>query len=85
MGSFKHPRFFDPLAADHIRSVYNEIMDVLERQEALSLDVADRELKAAIIREIIKLFTDGTPPQYWKSKVLSSLPLWQLDLKQLEA
>ena len=75
MGSFKHPKFFDPIAADRIRTVYQEIMDALESQNALSLALDDHELKAAIIRRLIKLFTDGTPHQDWKSEVLRTLPL----------
>ena len=75
MGSFKHPNLFDPIAAGQIRTVYYEIMDVLEGQDVLSLDLGDRELRAAIIRQLINVFTDGTPRQDWKSKVLTSLPL----------
>jgi hypothetical protein len=75
MGSFKQPKSSDPIATDRIRTVYHEIMDALESQNVLSLDLDDHELKAAVIRRLIKLFTDGTPHQDWKSEVLRTLPL----------
>jgi hypothetical protein len=75
MGSFENSKFFDPLAADQIRTTYNEIIDVLEKHDLLTPDLQGRELQAAIIRRLIKLFSDGTPHQYWKLKVLRTLPL----------
>jgi hypothetical protein len=39
------------------------------------LDVEDDELKSVIIRALIRLYMDGTPPRDWKTKVLSGLPL----------
>jgi hypothetical protein len=74
VGSFKHPRSFDPTSSGLIRTAYYEILEHLEVDTPL-LDIEDEELKSAIIRALIRLYMDGTPPRDWKTKVLSGLPL----------
>jgi hypothetical protein len=74
VGSFKHPRSFDPASSGLIRTTYYEILELLEVDTPL-LDVEDDELKSVIIRALIRLYMDGTPQRDWKTKVLSRLPL----------
>jgi len=74
VGSFKHPRSFDPASSGLIRTTYYEILELLEVDTPL-LDVDDDELKSVIIRALIRLYMDGTPQRDWKTKVLSRLPL----------
>ena len=76
MGSANHPpQFLDRAALKSIRAAYNEIYDVIQGQDVFKPVVADdEELKLEILRRLLVLVSDGTPPRDFKAKVLRSLP-----------
>ena len=76
MGSVNHPSLYDPAAMASIKEAFYEVWKTVEAQDALRLAPDERELKAAIIRQLIDLVADGTTnPEELKAQVLGNLPL----------
>lgn len=62
MGSFRHPKVFDPTTLESIRDTFHDIVRELEEQEVLLVGGSDQRLKATIVEQLLELVTDGTPP-----------------------
>jgi uncharacterized protein (UPF0262 family) len=75
MGSFRHPKVYDPATVKSVRESFHEIMDVLNEHYIRRADDSDERLKAALIERLLALAIDGTPERQWKRKILSNLPL----------
>ena len=75
MGSFTHPQVYDPITVQSVRNSFHEIMDVLNEHYLLRVGDSEQKLKAALIKRLLALATDGTPERDWKFKILSNLPL----------
>ena len=75
MGSFRHPKIYDPGTVKSVRESFHEIMDVLNKHYMRRVGDSDERLKAALIERLFALATDGTPERKWKLKILSNLPL----------
>jgi hypothetical protein len=73
MGSYRHPKLYDPVTAKNIRATFYDIMEALDGQGQNIL--TQKSLKADIIERLVFLAMDGTPEDEWKAKVLSSLSL----------
>ena len=74
VGSVNHPRLYDPAAMANIKAAFYEVWKTVEAQDALRLAPDERELKAAIIRQLIDLVADGTTnPEALKTQVLDNL------------
>ena len=71
MGSYKHPRLFDPTLSNTIRSTFYEVMAEIDGPDVLE----KKSLKADILQHLLDLALGDTPPDEWKAKVLSSLSL----------
>jgi hypothetical protein len=78
MGSVKHPSnpaSYRPLDdVEGFKAAFREIYNDIQGQTAFP-PVADEELKAAIMARLLDLARNGTLPEDFKSKVLSSLAL----------
>jgi len=73
MGSYRHPKIYDPITAKSIRATFYDIMEALDGQGQNVL--TQKSLKADVIERLVFLAMDGTPEDEWKAKVLSSLSL----------
>ena len=73
MGSFRHPKIYDTVTLQGVRDTFHEIMDELDLLYVFP--VTNRNMKATIIERLLYLATHDTPPDQWKAKVLSTLPL----------
>jgi hypothetical protein len=71
MGSFQHPKVYDPRAIANIREAYYDILEELDTR--LVFSISEQRLKATIIERLLDLATDGTPKDEWKARILSSL------------
>jgi hypothetical protein len=60
---------------ESISTAFHEIWDAIHGQDVfLRLAATDDELRAHIIKQLLALAADGTPPEQLMSKVLRSLP-----------
>jgi protein-arginine kinase len=75
MGSFRHPKFYDPITVERVRDAFHEIMDDLNEHYLIRVGDSQQRLKAALIERLLALAADGTPEREWKFKILSNLPL----------
>ena len=75
MGSFRHSHVYDPVKVKSVRNSFHEIMDVLNEHYLLRVGDSEQRLKAALVKRLIALATEGTPEREWKFKILSNLPL----------
>jgi hypothetical protein len=73
MGSFRHPKVYEPVLLQSIRATFYDIMEALDGQGHGVL--TQKSLKANIIEQLLFLAMEDTPQNEWKAKVLSSLPL----------
>jgi hypothetical protein len=75
MGSVRHPKLLDAAAMESVRAAFHEIYDTIQGQNVfVPAFEDDDELKAQIIRKLLDLVSEGTSPEDFKAKVLSSLP-----------
>jgi hypothetical protein len=75
MGSFRHPKVYDPDTVKSIRNSFHEIMGVLDEHYIRRIGDSEERLKATLIERLLTLASDGTPESQWKRKILSNLPL----------
>lgn len=74
MGSFRHPKVYDPVTLKSVRDVFHAILEELDDQVVV-LSISEERLKADIIEQLLALVAHNTPQDEWKEKVLSTLPL----------
>jgi hypothetical protein len=74
MGSIKHPKLLSVDQMEGISEAFHEIWDTIHGQNVFLPVLADDELRAEIIKQLLTLATEGTPPGELKSKVLKTLP-----------
>ena len=58
MGSFRHPKVFDPVTIKSIRDTFHDIMEELDEQVVFRVD--EQRLKADIIERAIGVHQDLT-------------------------
>jgi len=74
MGSVRHPKLLDVDEIEAVRAAFYDIYDAIHGQDVFVPVFDDNELKAQIIRKLLELVSEGTPPHDFKAKVLRSLP-----------
>jgi hypothetical protein len=74
-GSKHHPKSYDPHIASIIAAAYHDIWDTIEDYDTLRMSGSDAEIKAAIIRMLLDLVSEGTTSrEELKARALEGLP-----------
>jgi len=76
MASANHPKLYDPAAMNLVKDVFREVWGVVEDQDAFLIKKASGTQRAAIIRKLIELVSEGvTDNDVLKAEALGELRL----------
>ncbi len=76
MGSVSHPKLYDPAIIAVVKETFHELLDTLDARAPVRDRDGDQELKAAIIRQLLDLVSEGKVTRdELRSGAYKSLPL----------
>ena len=76
MGSVNHPRLYDPAAMNLVKDVFREVWGIVKDQDVLVIKDANGTQRAAIIRKLIELVSEGvTDKDVLRAEALGQLRL----------
>jgi hypothetical protein len=76
MSSVNHPKYYDPAVMDVVKNSFHEVWAILEGQNTLVIRENEGDLKAAIIRKLLDLVSEGvTDRETLRLETLRELPL----------
>ena len=76
MGSVSHPKLYDPAAMNLVKDVFREVWGIVKDQDVLVIKDASGTQRAAIIRKLIELVSEGvTDKDVLRAEALAELRL----------
>ena len=76
MDSVSHPKLYDPAAMNLVKDVFREVWGIVEGQDAFLIKDASGTQRAAIIRKLIELVSEGvTDKDVLRAEALGELRL----------